>query len=577
MEGALIRLTEFYTVLESLSDKERQACLTWLQENTKHGSIGTDRQLEAFLSLANKVNRSFHLEAILQTGLQTILQVLSFDAGAIYLTDEEQGVLTLSCARGIHEDYAEAIRKFQLGQAIVGKVGQTGKSLFISNLSGHNSALEPTRRNGHLKSFYFTALKTQGKIVGVMPVGLFSERLFSSREMEFIDHLGSLIALAIDRTKLFREEQALLRNSETLYEIERILMDEVDIRTAARGVLRVIRDNLGYDFLILTLRGPDDSLEVLAQVGYEKEQNEIPGIIRMGEGVIGKVAAEGKTINIPDVSLHESYIAVRPGIRSEVAIPIHGEEESILGVLNVESARPAAFGERDLQVLTSVANQLSVAIRNALHRRERDRYYDELQAAYMGTLHLFSDFLEATFPFLSGHSDRVSSLVLPIAEAMGFTTDQILNLRVAAEFHDVGKIYIPREILLKPASLTVEERRAINEHPRVGSQMVAKVPIFKEFVAPWIQSHHEWMDGSGYPEGLKGNQIPLASRIITVVDAWDAMTSKRPYREALSHNEAIEQLHMCTETQFDPDVVRVFLDHLPQISGADDPRPHQSF
>lgn len=157
-----------------------------------------------------------------------------------------------------------------------------------------------------------------------------------------------------------------------------------------------------------------------------------------------------------------------------------------------------------------------------------------------------------------GHSGRLQDLVISLARAVSIPDNAIPNLKLLAKYHDIGKVAISDNILMKPASLTKKETRKIRRHSEIGYRIARSVPSLEQ-IADWILKHHEWWDGSGYPLGLKGEEIPLECRILSICDAYDAMTSDRPYRKAMSKGEAIEELKRFSGIQFDPELVDIFL------------------
>lgn len=157
------------------------------------------------------------------------------------------------------------------------------------------------------------------------------------------------------------------------------------------------------------------------------------------------------------------------------------------------------------------------------------------------------------------HSNRVSSICMAIAANMNFDNDDVNKIRIAGLVHDIGKIGIDEKILNKPGKLTEDERDQVNKHPEVGWRILSSANEFTE-LANFILDHHERWDGRGYPNGLAGEDIPLEARIIAVADSFDAMTSERSYRSGLSQEEAIAELMRCSGTQFDPQIVAIFVD-----------------
>jgi putative nucleotidyltransferase with HDIG domain len=166
--------------------------------------------------------------------------------------------------------------------------------------------------------------------------------------------------------------------------------------------------------------------------------------------------------------------------------------------------------------------------------------------------------LDARHAHTRGHSDRVAEITLSIARELRLPRDEEQLVHIAGHLHDIGKIGIPDHILLKPDRLTADEYNMIKLHPQIGYEILVKVRMLKS-VAHIVLHHHERWDGRGYPAGLSGENIPLASRIIAVADAYDAMTSMRPYRSSLDHGEAVHEIECCYGSQFDPQVVDAFV------------------
>lgn len=159
---------------------------------------------------------------------------------------------------------------------------------------------------------------------------------------------------------------------------------------------------------------------------------------------------------------------------------------------------------------------------------------------------------------MEGHAGRMQEYVAAIGQAKGLPEGKLNDLRLLAEFHDIGKIGIPENLLKKPGPLTAEEAALMHRHPEIGFHLAQSIPELAP-ITDWILKHHEWWDGTGYPLGLKGHEIPLEARIVHIADAFDAMTHNRPYRKALSYENAVNELRKGAGTQFDPDLVAIFL------------------
>ncbi len=187
--------------------------------------------------------------------------------------------------------------------------------------------------------------------------------------------------------------------------------------------------------------------------------------------------------------------------------------------------------------------------------------YEQLEKSYMESIEVLRQTVDAKDPYTRGHSDRVSDYSVLIGKKLGLDERDIRTLKIGGLFHDIGKIGVPDNILLKPGKLTDDEYSEIKNHPSIGAHILSTATIFADLI-PIVKHHHERYDGNGYPSKLKGNEIPYLARIAAVADTYDAMTSKRPYRDALSLDVVKSEIKRCSGTQFDPEIAKVFLDLL---------------
>jgi putative nucleotidyltransferase with HDIG domain len=174
-------------------------------------------------------------------------------------------------------------------------------------------------------------------------------------------------------------------------------------------------------------------------------------------------------------------------------------------------------------------------------------------------LRVLTGAIEARDPYTRGHSARVTALAEAVARQLGWSEEKLASLRVGGPLHDIGKLAVSDEVLRKEGSLDDGELAQIREHPKIGARMLLRMAALREAI-PYVLYHHERWDGHGYPSGKAGEEIPIEARVLAVADAFDAMTSDRPYRRALSRAEALAEVESCSGTQFDPEIARVFLE-----------------
>lgn len=194
-------------------------------------------------------------------------------------------------------------------------------------------------------------------------------------------------------------------------------------------------------------------------------------------------------------------------------------------------------------------------------------YYKELKALFYKTIRAMSNTLDTKDAYTNGHSLRVTLYSMILASKMGLDENYLEDIEIAGLLHDIGKIAMPKNILCKNGKLTDDEFKIMKAHPSKGERIVFNIKKL-QMIASWVKTHHEKWDGRGYPDGLKGEDIPLAGRIIALADTYDAMTSTRPYRKALSHQTAIDEIRRCAGTQFDPNLAEAFVSLSDEIDYA---------
>lgn len=383
---------------------------------------------------------------------------------------------------------------------------------------------------------------------------------FTERHKKIVEGIAQEVSLALEVAYSYRA--SIEKAMELAHKIETIqVMNEIDrsilstfnsqeiLETTVRLVTRLIPCDMGNVFLVDRERGG-----FLFQAGFGTDLSR-GSFIPFTDTSITELVNTGRSLYTSSLSEEQSLLPLEKrllelGFLSHIRVPLV-LKGNVTGILHVGAKRPAFFTPNDLSTLEKLAYQIGVALENA-------RLLTDLQELFLGTVKSLASAIDAKSPWTAGHSERVTKYAIAIGKAMGFPEKDLNDLELAALLHDIGKIGIYDAILDKPEKLTDEEYAIIKRHPAKGAELLKPIKQLKHII-PWIRHHHEGYNGTGYPEGLKEDEIPLMARILTVSDSFDAMTSKRPYRDALSREKVIEEMKRCSGTQFDQKVVEVFL------------------
>ncbi len=347
------------------------------------------------------------------------------------------------------------------------------------------------------------------------------------------------------------------------------LADVGSVINSSLGVKRVldeVMDRLialmGAERGFLMLREPSGELTVQIARGLDHMELNHEGFA-ISKTIAHRVAEMGEivlTTNAQqDPRFDQQHSVAAHRLLSILCAPLNIKDK-LIGVIYVDNRiRSGIFQQSDLQLITAFANQAAVAIDNARLFDDLQESNAELEIAYQATLEGWVRALDLRDKETEGHTQRVTSLTLRLAQSLGVDDEAQLHIRRGALLHDIGKMAIPDGILLKPGDLTVEERAMIQLHPIYAHEMLSPI----KFLIPALDipyCHHEKWDGSGYPRGLKGEEIPLAARIFTVVDVWDALVSDRPYRRGLKPPDIRKYISEQSGVSFDPRMAAAFLD-----------------
>lgn len=347
-----------------------------------------------------------------------------------------------------------------------------------------------------------------------------------------------------------------------LNEIDKAISGSLDLSVILQIILNQLTDKLEVNAASVLLLNESNRLEYVSGCGFRTSLIKESAPL-LGQGNAGRAALERHLVSIPDFSAGDAEISPPQFVKDEgfaayfgVPLVVKGK---VKGVLEIFHRRPLNVDENWLTFLKALAGQAGIAIDHVELFQKLERSNTELSLAYDATIEILAGALKLRDRPTEDHARRVAKVTVQLAHAMGISEQEMVHVRRGALLHDIGKIAIPDSILLKKGPLTDQEWEIMREHPSHAYKWLYRVPFLRPALnIPY--SHHERWDGTGYPRGLKGEEIPLEARVFAVVDVWDALGANRPYATPWPQERIREHIQASAGTHFDPKVVEVFLE-----------------
>ena len=546
--------------------------------------IQHNKELEALYDVASAASQTLDLEELLDNVLAKVLEAMEVEGGLICLFTPKTQELVLRAHQGISEELARDIARIKLRPREIERMIRSEEPILamesILNKAGATQLMGLRAREG-FRSLAAMPLRSKGVLHGVIAVASHSERRFTPENTGLLHAIANQIAVAIENASLFQDVKDKAERLAVTAELTRIIVSSLDINEVFDAFADGVRRLVDFDRASIALV-EEENLRFLA-VSSKVETDLSSGAVVPLKDTATAWVVENKRTNIEtdfaqSMQFPIDEILLKSGLRSAIRLPLFHRGE-VFGTFNLSSTRPNTYGQRELEILEELAGQIALAIQNdrlfaevKQRKEELETAYDqlmatasaldrgkrELESAYLNMARTLVLTLEARDPYTRGHSERVAQISRQIAFEMGLCHEEVKNIETAARLHDLGKIGIPDSILLRPGPLTPSERAEIQRHPTRAVELL-RLLGFLDGVLPIVESHHERYNGGGYPESRRGEETPLGARILAVADAYDAMTSARPYRPPMSHEEAIKVLKEGAGKQWDPKVVEAFL------------------
>lgn len=337
-------------------------------------------------------------------------------------------------------------------------------------------------------------------------------------------------------------------------ELGKAIHHVLNVDELAKVVVKIVTKKLKGDVgSIMFLDRKKNELSVFSSVGIAKTKRERYKL-KPGEGLAGWVMQYKTPILCYDMEKDPRFkrTSSRSYRKREYMCAPFISKNNAIGVFNIEKAHDEnPYTQDDLELLCTFIDETVAGFENAF-------LFEEIQKAYYETIRALVIAMESKDPYMHGHGERVARYAVRIAKMLRLPKEEIRLINFFSILHDIGKIGVPEEILTKPGKLTAREWEYIRKHPTIGESIIEPIEFLKP-VRSLLRHHHEWYNGRGYPDKLKGDDIAIAARVLAVADAYDAMQSERPYRKAFSKERALVEVRKSSGTQFDPKVVSALI------------------
>ncbi|MFC1742915.1 HD domain-containing phosphohydrolase [Candidatus Riflebacteria bacterium] len=496
--------------------------------------------LEAFSNFSHEINKKHSLIALSKISFQFIKDTIGFDAALIFLNYSEE------CKNFWSHDLnsfqknkiRDVIKKISLDQGELPEasdVKEGGDSLFC---------------NEELSSFLAVPLLIEEKRKGY--IVLSREKLpFSRNDLSILLTCSNILSQACQNSLKTSRMARKIEEQSVLFEISQTMTSTLNLDEVLKFISEISGEMGDCDLVALNLF-EKNTFKLRHSFGEKKDlfqELDIDG----NDPLIKSAFESQKPFAVENVKPEQNYFKndriFKDTFKSFIMVPIL-QRKMPMGMLILFYKKQRRFPQNYLRFLQTMAGQAAIAIENA-------NLFESTQENFLDTIKTLAAAIEAKDPYTMGHCEKVLEYSEKIGKKIGMDGDELENLRIGALLHDIGKIGIDDSILKKPAALTTEEYFQMKSHPFHGSSIM-NTASFLARLAPIAYHHHERYDGKGYPDGLVGEQIPLAARIVTIADSYDVMTSDRVYRKGMSAEEAVEELYNLRGFQFDPDLVMHF-------------------
>ncbi|MCK4533052.1 GAF domain-containing protein [bacterium] len=539
------------------------------REDKLHSLNQTIERLEFKLNALEKINETInlneHLDIIINKIMQLFLELFDAEYILIVLTGKEKAEFKISCSDWGDEEKEQKEKlladKMIPGKGIIREVMDKEISTVVTISSSNEIEFEKELGGCigfFVRNFLCTPLKNKDRKLGVIEI--FNKKgensCFSEEDVKLIDFLSDKIGLEIENARLVSERNQKILELNSLIRATELISSTVELKTLLDVVMQLVMKMMDAEAASLLLLDEEKQKLYFESAQGEKGERIERIYLTKGEGIADWVVQTGKDALVPDVNKDRRFCKKMDRFsgfetKSILCVPLKVKNR-IIGVTEViNKVGKGSFTSADLVLLRTLSSQAAIAV-------EKAKLYRKLKNMGMAVVKSLVSAIDAKHPYTRGQSERVTKYALIIARELGFSAKEKRNVQLAGLLHDVGKIGIPEKILEKNGSFSKEDWVMVKKHPVMGAEILSPIEELKDII-PIIRYHHERLDGTGYPEGLKGEEIPLISRILAIADAFDSMTSPRFHKKEKSDIEALREIKNNEKSQFDTGCAEAFI------------------
>jgi PAS domain S-box-containing protein len=512
------------------------------------------RQAENLREATMALTTTIELEKLYEIILDALAKLVPYTSASIEVVD--QGYVKIAAARGLPQGGLTFIgRRYPFER---GKWDPDFRKPIIVADAQTDARFTKLEGTEYIRGWMGVPMVAQDQLIAFLNLDSDKPDFYNQEHSALAQTFANQAAVAVKNAHLYKSEQRRYQEAEKLRQAATVVASSLNLKEVLETLLRALKDVVPYDSASILL--PEgDFVRIVAANGLPHQDQAIGQLFPAGNQLLQQILVKGQPLILADAQNDKRFErwAASEHVRGWMGIPMIARGQ-VVGFITLDNLSPVSYDTATAALAQSFAHQAAAAVENAELFENLQKSNLELSQAYDTTLEGWGKALELKDKETQGHTQRVTELTVKLARRMGLGPAELVQIRRGVLVHDIGKMGVPDHILHKKGPLTRKEWAAMHEHPQYAFDLLYPISYLRPAL-DIAYCHHERWDGTGYPRGLKGEQIPLAARIFAVVDVWDALLSNRSYRKQWTKRQVLKHIRDGAGSHFDPEIVRVFL------------------